>query len=273
MEGGKEGCGVRRREGGEDAGGQGKMKDGGREEEEEEGKQKRAEPAGAAEPPPRRTLGRLGGACGDLAARPGVPVAGPVLAGPVPPVRGPVPPGPVRRSPAGQDASPEAEVRSVSVASAGARVRGDAGRDVRVSRACGGCVCPRWALAMPRQVAAQEPPGIAAAGMRRDQSVLPRRSAGPDAPCPSPIPLGRGCPFPLLGSRALGLVAGLWDPGLVALWALHQASPRELGSRWCARKGPGVPCPTLGTGVRCPMPWGPLGVGAVCVCQMRGQEL
>ncbi|XP_077038032.1 myomegalin isoform X9 [Agelaius phoeniceus] len=45
------------------------MKDGGREE--EEGKQKRAEPAGAAEPPPRRTLGRLGSACGDPAARPG----------------------------------------------------------------------------------------------------------------------------------------------------------------------------------------------------------
>lgn len=43
--------------------------------------------------------------------RPGrVPaVAGPVLASPVPLVRGPVPPGPVRRSPAGQDASPEAE--------------------------------------------------------------------------------------------------------------------------------------------------------------------
>ncbi|XP_064283568.1 myomegalin isoform X10 [Passer domesticus] len=48
------------------------MKDGGRENE-EEGKQKRAEPAGAAEPPPRRTLGRLGSACGDPAARPGAP--------------------------------------------------------------------------------------------------------------------------------------------------------------------------------------------------------
>lgn len=106
----------------------------------------------------------------------------------------------------------------------------------------GGCVCPPRAAVVPRQAEAQVPPGIGAAGMRlgcgRDHGVLPRGCAGPDTSCPKPTPFP--WPFLLLGCRGLGLTAGLWDPGLVALWALHQASSRELGSRWCAWKGPGI---------------------------------
>ncbi|XP_027514277.1 myomegalin-like isoform X8 [Corapipo altera] len=62
------------------------MKDGSREV--EEGIQRRAEPAGAAEPPPRRTLGWLGGACGDPAARPGATGGRPGAARPCPARRG-----------------------------------------------------------------------------------------------------------------------------------------------------------------------------------------